>query len=264
MPQKPTIQPQSSLNAERALDIILALAQAGPEGLSLSEIARKVGAGKSAAHRSLSALLSRGFAEPAGRYGHYRSGVTIETLARQQHWLSPQIEALRPGMTEFVRRTGLTAYLMVQSGHDAVCAEMISRFEPRQISMGIGARLPLGVGAGSLAVLSLLAGPEADQIIAANTPRYQSHPSVRPVSGEIVRGQVEEARVSGYAVNMGYYFLGQGGLGLPLRDRLADGFAMAVSFNLPLDMMSAPLRSSYIQELADCLGISFNAAAAEA
>ena len=57
----------SSSNAERALDIVLALGEVGPEGLSLAEIAERMGCAKSVAHRSLVALLQKGFAEPTGR-----------------------------------------------------------------------------------------------------------------------------------------------------------------------------------------------------
>ena len=60
----------SSLNAERALEILLVLGEVGPEGLSLSQIVQRTGGAKSATHRSLAALLHKGFAEPTGRFGH--------------------------------------------------------------------------------------------------------------------------------------------------------------------------------------------------
>ena len=247
-------QSESSLNAERALDIILILAQAGPEGLSLAEIAEHAGSAKSATHRTLTALLRKGFAEPGSRYGHYRSGPAVETLARRQTRLEPQIDNMRPGMTEFVRRTGFTVYLMMQSGVDAVCAEMISRFERHQFSMGVGARVPMGVGAGSLAVLALLDDAASDQIIAWNEERYIKHPSERPVDASVVRSQVTAARQRGYAINMGYYFLGQGGLGLPFAGRYPHEANMAVSFSVPLELMTEQWMKEHINELASCMG----------
>lgn len=158
----------SSLNAERALEILLVLGEVGPEGLSLSEIVQRIGGAKSAAHRSITALLNKGFAEPAGRYGHYRLGPTIPMLAQRQERLEPQIQKIRPGMTEFARRTGFTVYLMVQAGVDAVCAEMVSRSTRRHFALGVGGRVPMGVAAGSLALLSILPEATADQIVAAN------------------------------------------------------------------------------------------------
>src|SRR5690606_32256395 len=153
----------------------LVLGEVGPEGLSLSEIARRIGGAKSAAHRSLAALLNKGFAEPTGRYGHYRLGPAIPMIAGRQERLEPQIQLVRPGMTEFARRTGFTVYLMVQAGVDAVCAEMVSRSTRRQFTMGVGARVPMGVAAGSLALMSMLAEDASAAIIKANAERYQRH-----------------------------------------------------------------------------------------
>jgi DNA-binding IclR family transcriptional regulator len=247
-------QPGSSLNAERALDIILILGEAGPEGFSLAEISERVGGAKSATHRTLAALVRKGFAEAGERYGHYRFGAAIEALARRQVRLEPQIHRMRPGMTEFVRRTGFTLYLMIQSGVDAVCSEVISRFERHQSAMGVGARVPMGIGAGSLALLSLLNDGACDQVLAWNEQRYLKHPTARPLDASVVRSQVAEARLRGYAVNMGYYFLGQGGLGLPFVGGHPQEMNMAVSFSVPLELMTEQWIEAHINELANCTG----------
>ncbi len=243
----------SSSNAERALDIILTLGEVGPEGLSLAEIAERVGSVKSAAHRTLVALLQKGFAEPTGRYGHYRLGAAVLMLARRQERLEPQIQKVRPGMTEFARHTGFTVYLIVQSGVDAVCAEMVSRSTRRQFTMGVGARVPMGVGAGSLALMSLLPEAAVRHIIESNAERYLKHPSSHHVDGEVIMAQVVDAKRRGYAVNMGFYFPGQGGIGVPRPGRGPHEVNMAVSFNAPLEMMNDDWIESQVRALVDCL-----------
>ncbi|MEO3388406.1 helix-turn-helix domain-containing protein [Mesorhizobium sp. CAU 1741] len=244
----------SSLNAERALEILLVLGEVGPEGLSLSEIARRIGGAKSAAHRSLAALLHKGFAEPTGRYGYYRLGPAIPMIAGRQERLEPQIQLIRPGMTEFARRTGFTVYLMVQAGVDAVCAEMVSRSTRRQFTMGVGARVPMGVAAGSLALMSMLAEDAAAGIIRANAERYERHPALRHVDAALIAQLVAQARTRGYAINMGYYLPGEGGIGLPVPRRGAYEVNVAVSFNAPLEMMTDDWIEATINELRDCLG----------
>lgn len=247
-------QSTTSLNAERALDILLILGEAGPDGIGLSQIACRVGSAKPATHRSLVALMQKGFAEPAARYGHYRLGPAVAMIARGQERLEPQIQLIRPGMTEFARLTGFTTYLMVQAGVDAVCAEMVSRSTRRQFSMGVGARVPMGVAAGSLALLSMLPDPVAAQIIAANAERYRAHPSLRPVDAAVVTDQVAEARRQGHAVNMGFYLPGEGGLGLPIPARRKYEMNVAVSFNAPLEMMTPDWIAATVQTLRGCLG----------
>lgn len=252
----------ASLNAERALDILLALADAGAEGLGLSQISLRVGGAKSAAHRSLTALRNKGFVEPAGRYGHYRLGPAVPVIARQQGRLDSQIQAIRPGMTEFARKTGFTAYLMVQAGIDAVCAEIISRSPRQQFAMGVGARVPMGIAAGSVALLSMMSEKDADEIIQTNANRYESHPALRVIDAGFIKRQVEEAQACGYSINMGYYLPGEGGLGLPLRKRGQYEVDTAVSFNAPVELMTPEWISSVLEDLRQCLGIALAASAA--
>lgn len=246
-------RPATSSNAERTLDIMLALGEVGPEGLSLADIAERVGSAKSATHRSLAAMIAKGFAEPTGRYGHYRLGVAVPMLARRQERFEPQVQKFRSGMTEFARRTGFTVYLLVQSGTDAICAEMISRASRQEFTMGLGTRVPMGVGAGSLALMSLLSDSAIDQIVDANADRYLKHPSVRPVNRDIILGQVIDAKGRGYAVNRGFFFYGEGGVGLPRPAAEHYEVDMAVSFNAPLDLMSEDWTDSQVRQLRDCL-----------
>lgn len=242
-----------STNATRALDILLILGEVGPEGLSLAQIAGRVGHAKSTVHRSLAALLEKGFVEGTGRYGHYRLGPAILMLARRHERLEPQIERIRPGMTEFARRTGFTVYLIMQAGVDAVCAEMVSRSTRQVFTMGIGARVPMGIAAGSLALLSMLPEDVAARIIRTNAERYTRYPALRDVNADIISADVSEARRRGYAVNMGNYLPGQGGLGLPYPARIDGGTDFAVSFNAPLEMMTADWIAGMMDDLAECL-----------
>ena len=157
-------------------------------------------------------------------------------------------------MTEFARRTGFTVYLMVQAGVDAVCAEMVSRSSRRQFTMGVGARVPMGVAAGSLALLSMLPEDAAAGIIEANADRYARHPALRHIGPALIAEQVAEARTRGYAINMGYYLPGEGGLGLPVPRRGRYEVNVAVSFNAPLEMMTEDWIAASIDDLRDCLG----------
>lgn len=250
MPAKPA----SSLNAERALDILILLGRCGPEGASLARITEDCGESKAATHRSLQALCAKGFAEPAGRHGHYRMGPAVEILARAQSRVRPDVDRLRPGMTAFTRRTGYTTYLMARAGQDAVCAEIISRYDNRRTSMmGIGARVPMGIAAGSLALLSILPESEMEEVLRLNAERYTNYPSLHPVNADIIREQALLARERGYAINPGLFFMGEGGLGLPIRGAGAGDSALAVSFNLPVEYMDQVSLGELIEQLRDCL-----------
>ncbi|RWI99727.1 helix-turn-helix domain-containing protein [Mesorhizobium sp.] len=243
----------SSSNAVRALDILLTLGEADADGLPLGEIANRVGEAKPAVHRSLASLIQKGFAEPAGRHGHYRLGPAITMLGRRQARLEPLIARHRPGMTEFARRTGYTVYMMVQAGVDAICAEMVSRSPQQQLWLGLGGRVPMGVAAGSVALLSMLPAAEYKQLIEANTERYIRHPSIQHVDATVVLAQVREAQRRGYATNMGYYHPGEGGIGLPVPSKSPHEMNVAISFTLALEIMTDTFVTSVVSELKKCL-----------
>lgn len=229
----------ASTNASRALDILLVLGDASGDGMALAEIARKVGEAKPAVHRSLSSLLVKGFAETAGKHGHYRLGPAISMLALKQPRLEELIARHRPGMSDFARDTGYTVYMMVQAGVDAVCAEMISRWSQQQhIWIGIGGRVPMGVAAGSVALLSMLPEGECQRLIEDNAQRYLGHPSVQHVDSHVVAAHVSDARRRGYSVNLGYYLPGEGGIALPVRSMSPHEPDVAISFNVPLEVMT--------------------------
>ncbi|MDR6757500.1 DNA-binding IclR family transcriptional regulator [Mycoplana sp. BE70] len=49
-------------------------------------------------------------------------GTLLAKRQDRQERLELQSQLIRPGMTEFARRTGFTVYLVVQAGVDSVCA----------------------------------------------------------------------------------------------------------------------------------------------
>jgi DNA-binding IclR family transcriptional regulator len=112
----------------------------------------------------------------------------------------------------------------------------------------------MGVAAGSLALMSMLPEDVAAGIIEANADRYERHPALRHIGAALIAEQVAEARARGYAINMGYYLPGEGGLGLPVPRRGRYEVNVAVSFNAPLEMMTDAWIAASIDELRDCLG----------
>lgn len=243
----------ASSNATRALEILLLLGTAGHEGMALGEIARRVSQPKPAVHRSLASLRVKGFAEVAGRRGYYRLGPAIPMLAMKQPRLESLLLRYRPGMSDFARKTGYTVYMMVQAGVDAVCAELISRSSHPQTWMGIGGRVPMGVAAGSVALLSMLPEAECRRLIDVNAQRYVGHPSVHSVNSLVVLEQVAQTRRRGYSVNPGFYLPGEGGIALPLRGRHPHEMDVAISFNVPLEAMTESWIGEAVAELRDCL-----------
>ncbi len=136
----------SSLNAERALEILIVLGDAGRDGLSLAEIARRTGARKSAAHRSVPRCCRKVL--PRRRALRALPAGPGNPNARQTAGAAGVPDSTDPARHDRIRAsTGFTVYLMVQAGVDAVCAEMVTDPRAGSSAMGVGARVPMGVAA---------------------------------------------------------------------------------------------------------------------
>ena len=109
-------------SVERAFALLEALAEAGPEGMTLSSLARSLGVSKSTAYAILQTLLAKGFAADSGEgmSRRYRLGMA---LARLGEAVTSQI-ALRdvamPVIRTLTAETGLTSRVAVLDEPHAV------------------------------------------------------------------------------------------------------------------------------------------------
>ena len=87
-----------------------------------------------------------GLVRQAGRRGNYRLGPAIYALANQTPSIQDMVTAIRPVLISISAETGLSSFLMVRSGLDAVCLDFESGVLAAQaLVTGVGGRLPLGV-----------------------------------------------------------------------------------------------------------------------
>jgi len=121
------------------------------------------------------------------------------------------------------RETGQTFYLLLRSGDDAVCvARCESQSQIRTLVLEVGSRQPLGVGAGSMAMLAALPPEEIAHVIESNGPRYQERPAF---DEQAFREGVRLARERRYASHEGLFTRGVSGIGVAVLDQ--SGYPIA-------------------------------------
>jgi DNA-binding IclR family transcriptional regulator len=122
------------------------------------------------------------------------------------------------GLTRLSQASGDTAFLSVRRDLHVVCLHREEGpFPIRSHVLQAGDRHPLGIGAGSLAVLSALPDDEIEHAIAANAATIQEkYPAY---SSKSLRDAVARTRKEGYALNPGLLMKGSWGIGVPVRDR---------------------------------------------
>jgi len=104
----------------------------------------------------------------------------------------------RPILQRLALDAGDTAYLVLRSGHEAVCIDLQEGPSPiRVITLQVGSRRPLGVGAGGMALLAALPAMEREDVLDAIQPQLDSDWGM---SREFLTSSIEETHRKGYTL----------------------------------------------------------------
>jgi DNA-binding IclR family transcriptional regulator len=213
---------------DRALALLRAVAAEGRGGARLGDVAVQTGLSRSTTHRLLTHLVQAGLLEQDLDGPHYHLGFELYELghrASERHGL-PGIA--RASLVRLEERSEDTVYLGTRSGDDALCtARQEGRYPIKTLTLAVGDRRPLGVGAGSLALLAALSDAEVESVIVANTGRLGTYPSYSP---DRLRQLVQRTRTDGYATNPGMVLPGMMAVGVPIHtqgERVAGALSIA-------------------------------------
>ncbi|WP_299692024.1 IclR family transcriptional regulator [uncultured Tateyamaria sp.] len=150
----------------RAADILRALGKE-TQGLSLGQIARKVGLPRSTVQRIVGALASEGFISTEDGSGGIRLGPEIQMLAQAS--VRDTKDLLRPTMQRIADETGETVDLAVMEGTRMLFVDQIvGRHRLRTVS-SIGERFPLTTTANGKAALACLDEGDAARLALAES-----------------------------------------------------------------------------------------------
>lgn len=214
----------------RAIDVVRAVAEAQRSGASLSRVAHATGLSTSTTFRILRSLVE----ERLLQYDELDRSYYIGSLAFELGLAAvsgAQVQTQwRDTVDQIARQTHLTTYLMARSGSEAVCLLCVQGLSAiRAMPVDVGQRLPLGIGAGSLAILSTLDDEEIRQIIFSHESHLDLFPGGKPQAKQILE-RVELARRMGFSISSGTVAPGVIGIGVavPQKDALLQ-LAISVS-----------------------------------
>ncbi|WP_410658583.1 IclR family transcriptional regulator [Amycolatopsis sp. lyj-112] len=140
---------EGSLTLDRGLALLQAVADAGGEAATISELAVAIGASRAAVYRLLVPLSERGLVWRDGN--KVRLGVGLLRLAGQ---VLPQLrEAARPVLRELAEKVGATAHLSVAQGDQAQAVAVIEpSWTSFHVAYRVGTRHALSAGAAGKAM----------------------------------------------------------------------------------------------------------------
>jgi DNA-binding IclR family transcriptional regulator len=205
---------EGAQSIQRAILLLRTVAESQESGSRLFQIAEKVGLPTTTVHRILAVLVAEGLIEydPATKF--YHIGIGLYVLGNQARRFALR-EKYRTCLENISHETSDSVYLVVKSGFDALCIDSIEgRSTIRIMTYRVGSRRPLGIGAGSLALLAFSKAEEIELVLTANRFRYNDY----KLSLAQIRDAIGKARSIGYAFSKGHYIKGVNGVGIPLYD----------------------------------------------
>jgi DNA-binding IclR family transcriptional regulator len=202
---------------DRAVAVLHLLSASGPGGQRLVDVQGKLRLSKPTAHRLLMSLASHGFVDQDETTKRYRLGARLAVLAWSVPQRRPDFGRLAaPAAQRLAQRSGDTVFLMACDGLESVCVgRETGSFPIKAITIEVGTRRPLGVGAGGLAVLGSMPPDEARRAIDAIAPKLKDYPLTSP---EVIRRSADQARRLGYSVSDGQVATGVRAIAVAVRD----------------------------------------------
>jgi DNA-binding IclR family transcriptional regulator len=198
---------------ERALDLLRIVAGRAGRGIRLADAVEQSRLAKPTVHRLLQALERQGFVTHDSAAKLYHLGpeaFVIGTLANERFGIQ---RAALPCLSRLAAASEDSCFLTVRRDWHAVCLHREEgAFPIRSHVLQAGDRHPLGVGAGSLAILSALPAAEIEDVISHITPELDArYPGFTP---DLLRAQVERTQMTGFALNPGWLNAGSWGVGV--------------------------------------------------
>jgi DNA-binding IclR family transcriptional regulator len=217
---------------ERVVEMLRVVASRGRRGMRIADVAVVSGLPMSTCFRMLQRLEMEGLVERDALTRKYHLGpllYELGLLARPRYELST---LCHEALEHIAEHTQDTVYLSERRGPESICTHRaLGDYPIKALTLDVGIRRPMGVGAGGLAILCALPPAEANDVIAANSHRYSKFANFNV---DFLRAAVTEGRERGYsfldsAVTPG---LAAVGVAFPAEDPVAAISVAAISSRL--------------------------------
>jgi DNA-binding IclR family transcriptional regulator len=216
---------------DRTMGMLKHVVANGSQGLSVAELVVLSGLERPTVHRIVQALARQGLLNrPAGskRYvlGDYCRQLAAAFADRTD--LRTVCEPVLRGVSD---KTGNSAFLIGRMGFESIClARVIGTYPVQVLTVNVGNRHPLGVGAGGLAILSTLPVAEQNECIRANAKRLGSYGAL---TESTLRTLIRATQHRGHAVIGHYSVPGVMAIGMAIRN--ASGAVMGAIATASID-----------------------------
>jgi DNA-binding IclR family transcriptional regulator len=131
--------------------------------------------------------------------------------------------AARPSLLQLAHRSSDTVLLTIRSGSEAICIDrVVGEYPIRANRLNIGSRVPLGISAGSMALLAFLPDAERAAVLDITCSRLSPFPRF---NREKLLQYIETARARGIVTMYDIIVDNLGAIAMPVRDHSGNVLA---------------------------------------
>lgn len=236
-----TIESIGAQSVDRALSLLSLIGRSAVDGIGLAAIVRDTGLSRPTARRLLLALMRARMVEQDAASRRYFLGEETYILGVMAAQRFDLMDLARDSLVDLAAASGDTTFLSARRDGFSVCLHKEEGpFPIRTNALQVGHKHPLGVGAGSLAILAALPETERAEILGRNTDLLiRDFPGCRP---EVLMPLIAQAAQQGYSVNPGLVLTNSWGVGAAFR--LPDGRVAGALSIAAIDSRMAPERQA--------------------
>lgn len=208
---RPARASQSGIQVVARVAQILRALENEPQGLSLSQLAKRVGLPRSSTHRIVSALTAEGLLAAASPNGRVLLGPEIGRLAagRREFW-----RELRPYMERLFYYLEETVDCSILDGdHVRFVDQIAGRHRLRAVSV-VGSSFPLHSTANGKAILAALGPEDLARLLPGRLERYTDNTITTPTDLMV---ELEKIRSTGVAFDHEEHTTGLSAAGIAVR-----------------------------------------------
>jgi len=193
---------------------ILALMAEGKHPFGFNELVKHSGLNKSTVFNILHTLKDLDVLEK-GPDGLFRLGTRLFILGNAAAGGSDLIQTVHPYLETVNQEFRLSAFVGILSDRHVIIVDKADRAHMLNISSEIGMRIPISAGVAGKALLSQLAEPEIDEILAQITPKRYTPRTI--VNKAAYRKEVLNVKKTGIAYDKEEYIEGLIAVAVPLQ-----------------------------------------------
>lgn len=231
----------------RGLAVLDCVGRHGETGVRIADLVRECDLERPTIYRLLATLMDCGYVEQIERFRYVLSNAQVSAVNAPLDTLVGQLSSVLKRVSE---ESEDAAFAIVREGTQSHCiARHIGSFPIQALTVEVGRRQPLGVGAAGMALLASLTDTDASEIIRVNASSLAAYGGMTPARLKLL---LKTTRERGWSVVGNHVIEDILGVGIAV-PALHFGVPAAISVAAPVQRMSQTRQQFLVKTMKKAL-----------